>query len=268
MSSSFASQAWLLLLLSLVSFSHLSSAGEAIIPHQPHTTPDHILDRVLQWREHLRASQEKELKLDLHTITAAALCLASASISSAGGVGGGALFLPILNLVAGLGLKTATTFSAFMVTGGAISNVLYNVCFKGGFGGRRRSPIDYDIALLSEPCMLLGVTAGVVCNVVLPEWLVTLLFVMLLAWSTFKTCRAGVACWKGESEAKKQAVDVEGGGKGIREPLLGSDAGGRGRGTPLPLKKTGLLLLIWVAFFLLQFLRGDKDGKVSRVHMS
>uniref|UniRef100_A0A1D1YD34 UPF0721 transmembrane protein HI_0806 n=1 Tax=Anthurium amnicola TaxID=1678845 RepID=A0A1D1YD34_9ARAE len=280
MRSSSASMKWVLLLpIAMATLSFLTSAQEVQpFPHQPHSL-DHLLNKLLQWRQQLRSSQEKELKVDLHTITAAALCFASASISSAGGVGGGALFLPILNLVAGLSLKTATTLSAFMVTGGAVSNVLYNVLFKGGAGLGGQPLVDYDIALLSEPCMLLGVTAGVVCNVVFPEWLVTLLFAALLAWSTFKTCRAGAQFWKEESEtagrgdqcqlgfAQKRngAADVGEGEMGMEKPLLGG-RGGAARG--LPLKKVIVLVIIWLCFFLVQFLRGDKDGKALAEKLS
>ncbi|KAK8664841.1 hypothetical protein V6N13_084614 [Hibiscus sabdariffa] len=125
----------------------------------------------------------------------------SRMVSSAGGIGGGGLFIPILTIVAGLDLKTASGFSAFMVTGGSVSNVMYNLRAKSDrFGRQRKALIDYDIALLSEPCMLLGVSVGVVCNHVFPEWLITILFAVFLVWSTFKTCRNGVGHWKKESE--------------------------------------------------------------------
>ncbi|GAA0176048.1 ubiquitin-protein ligase [Lithospermum erythrorhizon] len=96
------------------------------------------------------------------------LCFLAASVSSAGGIGGGGLFVPILTIIAGFDLKKASGFSAFMVTGGSIANVIYNMFIKRRGNGSNRL-IDYDIALLSEPFMLLGVSIGVICNTMFPE---------------------------------------------------------------------------------------------------
>ncbi|KAJ0983397.1 hypothetical protein J5N97_011652 [Dioscorea zingiberensis] len=93
---------------------------------------------------------------EIRTAFAWILSFLAASISSAGGVGGGSLFLPILNLVLGLELKTAATFSAFMVTGGSLSNVIFNIFSRNSNSSRTKSLIDYEIALLSQPCLLLG----------------------------------------------------------------------------------------------------------------
>ncbi|KAJ6364083.1 hypothetical protein OIU76_029094 [Salix suchowensis] len=85
----------------------------------------------------------------------------AASISSAGGIGGGGLYIPILTVVVGFDLKTASSSSVFMVTGGTIVNVMRNLCTRSDkFGGKIL--VDYDISLLSEPCVLLGVSVGVI----------------------------------------------------------------------------------------------------------
>ena len=160
-------------------------------------TIDSFINKTLQWKSRLITFQGNKLKLSASTLLAGVFCFIAASISSAGGIGGGGLFIPILIFVAGLDLKTASSFSAFMVTGGSIANVMYNLRTKSAkFGGK--TLIDYDIALLSEPCMLLGVSVGVVCNLVLPEWLITILFAIFLVWSTFKTCKNEVKFWKME----------------------------------------------------------------------
>ena len=134
------------------------------------------------------------LQSNLGTILACILSFLAAAVSNAGGVGGGSLYVPILNIVLGLSLKTATALSTFMVTGGTLSNALYTLFLRGGGSGRgQQQPlIDYDIAVVSQPCLLLGVSVGVVCNVVFPECLITALFSLFLAFATFKTYGAGV----------------------------------------------------------------------------
>ncbi|KAI4304294.1 hypothetical protein MLD38_039826 [Melastoma candidum] len=199
------------------------------------------------------------------------LCFLAASVSSAGGVGGGGLFVPVLKVVGGLDLRTASSFSAFMVTGGSVANVVCSLFVRSPRLGNR-CPIDYDIALLSEPCMLLGVSVGVICNLVFPEWLITALFAVFLGWSTFATCRSGIWLWKLESE---QGIIIASLGKededrnGIedgKEPLLQGTQhqhqprGGR-EGEKFPWTRVGVLIAVWFSFFVVYLLRGNRYGQ-------
>ncbi|KAL8045931.1 hypothetical protein ABFX02_08G145900 [Erythranthe guttata] len=195
-------------------------------------------------------------------LLAGALSFIAAAISSAGGLGGGGLFVPILTIVAGLDLKTASTYSAFMVTGGSIANVACQMLARRGGGAPPL--IDYDTALLSEPCMLLGVSLGVIFNVVLPEWLITVFFAIFLAFCTFKTCKSGVWFWGIESEGmrRNRSIKIEIDERSIEQPLLCNEVGKEEKlGVPLPWMKLGLLLLIWFSFFLLYLLRGNRYGQ-------
>ncbi|CAL0300850.1 unnamed protein product [Lupinus luteus] len=196
------------------------------------------------------------LNIDDHLVLAGVLCFIASAISNAGGIGGGGLFIPTLTIVAGLDLKTASSFSAFMVTGGSLANVMYNMCTRSPkFGGK--SLIDYDIALSSEPCMLLGVSVGVICNLVFPEWLITVLFALFLAWSTTKTCKNGMLLWKVESEEimrKDWNEEVE-------NRLLENVTTEENSKIKIPWLKLCVLLLIWLSFFSIYLLRGNKYGQ-------
>ena len=247
MARSFLFDKWLHLLL-------FSSLILAMAEEPKLRAPFSPLDRLFQWRNRLEGETPE---LGFEMLLAAALCFLAAAVSSAGGVGGGSLFLPILNLFAGIDLKRASKFSAFMVAGTALSNVIYSV-FSGS-----QHVIDYDIALLSEPCMLLGVTVGVICNVAFPEWLVTLLFAVVLSISTVKTCRTGARKWMEESEEMKEKVeDVEEERKDLVKPLLEEEE--REATGMVQVKKVGVLVLVWFCFFLLQFLRQQGNGSKVR----
>lgn len=204
---------------------------------------------------------------------AGALCFIAASISSAGGIGGGGLYIPILAIVVGFDLKTASSFSAFMVTGASIANVFCSL-----FG--KKSSADFDIALLSQPCMLLGVSIGVICNLIFPEWLITSMFAIFLAWSTLKTFKIGIVYWKSESEEESKN------GNHNTECLLqGDDESNRSEGAitsglsigdtqdsrssdsrRVPWKKMGALVIIWLSFSLIYLLSGNKNGQ-SIIHI-
>lgn len=61
--------------------------------------------------------------------------------------------------------------------GGALSTVYYNL--------KLRHPtlnmpiIDYDLALLIQPLLMLGISIGVAFNVVFADWMVTILLLVL-----------------------------------------------------------------------------------------
>lgn len=205
---------------------------------------------------HQRRLQDSNMKITPQFLVAGILCFIASCISSAGGIGGGGLFIPILTIVAGVDLKTASSFSAFMVTGGSIANVACHMFIKS----TKHGGIDYDITLLTEPCMLLGVSIGVLCNLVLPEWLITILFAIFLAWSTFKTCKSGIFYWKLESEvlSRNLCINSENGGE---EPLLNEEPAGLIK-LDIPLIKLGMLIMIWFSFFVLYLLRGNRYGQV------
>ncbi|KAL8512050.1 hypothetical protein ACS0TY_018490 [Phlomoides rotata] len=153
----------------------------------------------------------------------------------------------------------ASAYSAFMVTGGSIANVGSQIFAKRS----GKSLIDYDIALLSEPCMLLGVSCGVICNLMFPEWLITMIFAVFLAFCTFKTCKSGVSFWKLESEGGRingcLKMENEEAGESTKMPLLSVDEGK----FEIPLMKLGMLVLIWFSFFILYLLRGNRYGQCT-----
>lgn len=67
--------------------------------------------------------------------------------------------------------------NAGMIMGAAGSTVYYNL--------RLRHPtldmpiIDYDLALLFQPMLMLGISIGVAFNVMFADWMVTILLIIL-----------------------------------------------------------------------------------------
>ncbi|KAL8045930.1 hypothetical protein ABFX02_08G145800 [Erythranthe guttata] len=232
-------------------FSDAKSISETPIFNQ-------IFNTTQQWR-----SQPQFLTTELNPtpqfLAAGILSFIAAAISSAGGIGGGGMFIPILTIVAGSDLKTASSYSAFMVTGGSIANVACQLLLEKRGGGKPL--IDYDVVLLSEPFMLLGVSLGVILNIVLPEWLITLFFAIFLAFCTYKTFKSGVSFWRRETEGikRQESLRIENSG-GIEQPLLNSEEVVEEK-LGIPWLKIVLLVLIWLSFFVLYLLRGNRYGE-------
>jgi hypothetical protein len=68
-------------------------------------------------------------------------------------------------------------FVSGMIMGAAVSTVYYNL--------KLRHPtldmpiIDYDLVLLIQPMLMLGISIGVSFNVVFADWMVTVLLIIL-----------------------------------------------------------------------------------------
>ena len=80
-----------------------------------------------------------------------------------------------------------------MIMGAAGSAVYYNL--------QLRHPtldipiIDYDLALLFQPMLMLGISIGVVFNVIFADWMVTILLITLFLGKYF-ICIALLGIWE------------------------------------------------------------------------
>ncbi|XP_019457871.1 PREDICTED: uncharacterized protein LOC109358223 [Lupinus angustifolius] len=186
-----------------------------------------------------------------------------AAFGSVGGVGGGGIFVPTLSLVIGFDPKSATALSKCMIMGAALSTVYYNL--------KLRHPtlnmpiIDYDLALLIQPMLMLGISIGVIFNLVFPDWMVTILLIVLFFGTSTKAFFKGVETWQKETIMKKEAA----------RRLESNDSSGEVEYRPIPSgpnngianekekhevtvlenvywKEFGLLVFVWVAFLALQ----------------
>nr|KYP76130.1 hypothetical protein KK1_020355 [Cajanus cajan] len=84
-----------------------------------------------------------------------------------------------------------------MITGGAGATVFYNL--------RQRHPtldmpvIDYDLALLFQPMLMLGISIGVAFNVIFPDWMLTTLLIVVFIGLSVNAFLKGVQTWKKET---------------------------------------------------------------------
>ena len=61
--------------------------------------------------------------------------------------------------------------------GASTSSVWYNL--RVNHPTKEAPIIDYDLALLFQPMLMLGITVGVALSVVFPYWLITILIIIL-----------------------------------------------------------------------------------------
>ncbi|GFH33578.1 uncharacterized protein HaLaN_32973, partial [Haematococcus lacustris] len=61
--------------------------------------------------------------VDWHSLCTIAIVLTVGSVAASAGVGGGAIFIPLLQAVAGFGLKDSTALSQALITAGSLVTV-------------------------------------------------------------------------------------------------------------------------------------------------
>ncbi|XP_047073376.1 sulfite exporter TauE/SafE family protein 3-like isoform X2 [Lolium rigidum] len=198
-----------------------------------------------------------------------------AALGSIGGLGGGGIFVPMLILIIGFDPKSSAAMSKCMIMGTAVSTVYCNLKVKHPTFDM--PVIDYDLALLIQPMLMLGVSIGVICNVVFPDWLVTVLLIILCIVTSTKAFLKGVETWKKETIIKREeAKQSEQTCEEEQEYMAlsaGPDAASQTETLPVQdhyrnnetpsaeavsiwknvyWKEVGLLAFVWVAFLALQ----------------
>lgn len=159
--------------------------------------------------EHARELEQEQVAKPFHltpeTTACLLLSLVVSALSNAAGVGGGAVFVPLFHTALGFSIKLSTALSQAVITCGALGSVAYSL-------GRRHPTapnhtlIDFDLALSLAPALLLGVSTGVLLNLALPTWLITILLVALLVTLTYRTARTGLRqARKAQQAQRKQA---------------------------------------------------------------
>ncbi|MBA0734233.1 hypothetical protein Gogos_018168 [Gossypium gossypioides] len=69
--------------------------------------------------------------------------------------------------------------------------------------------IDYDLALLFQPMLMLGITVGVALSVVFPYWLITVLIIILFLGTSSRSFYRGIEMWKEETILNVVLIDTE-----------------------------------------------------------
>ncbi|XP_071903213.1 sulfite exporter TauE/SafE family protein 3-like [Coffea arabica] len=158
-----------------------------------------------------------EMKFSWQIVVGTVIGFFAAALGSVGGVGGGGIFVPMLALIIGFDPKSSTAISKCMITGAAGATVYYNL--------RLRHPtldlpiIDYDLALLFQPMLVLGISIGVAFNVIFADWMVTILLIILFIGTSTKAFLKGVETWKKETIMKQEAAKFLASGGTSDEPV-------------------------------------------------
>jgi uncharacterized membrane protein YfcA len=110
-------------------------------------------------------------------------------IAAAGGIGGGGILVPLYILVMGFRPKYAVALSNFTIVGSSITNILMNLPKRHPHADRPL--VDWDLILVMEPLTMAGAIVGAFLSKILPDWILVISLVFLLAFTTYTTLEKG-----------------------------------------------------------------------------
>ncbi|KAK1426041.1 hypothetical protein QVD17_14709 [Tagetes erecta] len=206
-----------------------------------------------------------ELAFNWRIMLATLIGFLGSAFGTVGGVGGGGIFVPMLTLVVGFDTKSAAALSKCMIMGASASSFWYNLRVQHPC---REVPIlDYDLALLFQPMLMLGITLGVALSVVFPYWLITVLIIILFLGTSSRSFFRGIEMWKEESILKKEMAKARETFVNSRgellidtfEPLIPREVKTQMEVFTFNLrwKKLMLLIAVWAAFLILQVIKNN-----------
>jgi len=127
------------------------------------------------------------------------LIVVTALLSAAAGMGGGGVYVPLLLLLLGFSTKEAIPLSQAMIVGGAVVNFIM-FCGERHPEHKHRPRIDYDVVMMLNPGLAAGVTLGVMCNLVTPQWFIVVILIFTLVLALQKSLGKGIQQFKKESQ--------------------------------------------------------------------
>ena len=112
------------------------------------------------------------------------------ALSSAGGIGGGGIVIPMLLVIANFNAYYAVPLSVTAIFGGSIVGFVMLVRQDHPNPTVKRNLINFDIILLMMPMALAGTTLGVLINGISPGWLIIAIIFITLTFTSYVPYRA------------------------------------------------------------------------------
>eukprot|EP00440_Ansanella_granifera_P051980 gb/GFBE01056354.1/.p1 GENE.gb/GFBE01056354.1/~~gb/GFBE01056354.1/.p1 ORF type:complete len:505 (+),score=105.72 gb/GFBE01056354.1/:1-1515(+) len=162
------------------------AAGTDVTPMQSllHDTKVHNINFNSQLNETSKVAPhpfwvfDSDLLFTSKALTCALVMVAAGILCSAGGIGGGGIYVTVLMVAGGLSVHDAVPLSKSVVFFGSISSLVLNLRKSGPQNSE--TLIDYNVCRLVVPAALVGTYLGVLLNSILPNWVVLFALVSIL----------------------------------------------------------------------------------------
>lgn len=139
-------------------------------------------------------------------------------LCSAGGIGGGGVYVTVLMVAGKLEIGDAVPLSHSIVFLGSLTTLVMNLRKAGSSKGTNL--IDYSICRLVVPFALAGTYCGVVLNSLLPGWIISLCLTLILVFITVMVGRTTWTQYRDETTPKEAGTSTSNGDEGASNSAL------------------------------------------------
>ena len=115
-----------------------------------------------------------------------------------GGIGGGGLVIPVSIALFGFSTREAIAISNATIFGGAMVRFLFFSIWEKHPTNKQKTVINYTVANVMMPIVLVGSYVGAILNIVFPEAVLGIVLTVLLIFLTYNTTKKGIAMYKKE----------------------------------------------------------------------
>lgn len=148
-------------------------------------------------------------KWNTRTIIGMILVFISGIFVSGVGIGGAALFVPIMILVNSYSAEYSVSSSNPIIIGGSLAVCIFNIRLK--HPDYDRPLINYNVAAIIEPISWLGTIIGVIMNGASPSWLLYIMQFAIYSYTCVSTFKKGYKDYikmKQKKEKEKELDDI------------------------------------------------------------
>jgi len=128
-------------------------------------------------------------------------------LAAPSGIGGGGILVPMYLAIGKFSPRHGIPLSKATIFGGAVTNNWFNV--QKRHPDCNRPMIDYNLCMIMEPVLLLGTIIGVFFNAVSPGWLITILLVLTLTYTTYRTTMKAFETYEKEVKAEREEEEQQ-----------------------------------------------------------
>lgn len=143
--------------------------------------------------------QRKPLSFNTVELSGALLIVVISMIANAGGLGAGAVIIPVYIFVYGYSTTDSIPLSKVTIFAGALINVFF-IWNKRHITNKNRFLINYSLAATMIPLLLAGTMLGVLLSKLLPAVIITGALIGYLGLSIIKLYFRGLSAHKKEQE--------------------------------------------------------------------
>jgi len=126
------------------------------------------------------------------------------ALLTAGGVGGGAAYVPYIMLLFEVVLTKSIAYAYVCVFGGGIGNMINAIFLKSP--RTKRYLCNYDMNLVILPALMVGVMIGLILQRIFPPLVTNIILLIVLAYSMYKNYMKLKVTLKKEKHEKAQAL--------------------------------------------------------------